>query len=169
VADRAVPRDPRGKIMSAARLARVLARARRAGRRVVFTNGVFDLLHKGHVTLLHRARALGDILVVGVNRDASVRALKGPGRPFVRERERALMLASLEAVDHVVLFGEPTPLRLIRKLQPDVLVKGGDWEAGAIVGADFVRDRGGRVVRIPTVKGFSTTAIARDIGSRRRR
>ena len=169
MAERGRPRDPRGKILSAARLAKVLDRERRRGSRVVFTNGVFDLLHTGHVTLLHRARALGDVLVVAVNRDASVRALKGPGRPFVRERDRALMLASLESVDHVVLFGEPTPLRLIRKLQPDVLVKGGDWKTGSIVGGDFVRAHGGRVVRIPTVRGFSTTAIARDIGSRRRR
>jgi len=168
-AGRSVPRNPRDKILSRARLAAALRGAKRAGRRVVFTNGVFDLLHTGHVTLLQRARALGDVLVVAVNRDASVRKLKGPQRPFVGERDRALMLASLEAVDYVVLFGEPTPLRLIRLLEPDVLVKGGDWKTGEIVGADNVEARGGRVVRVPTVRGFSTTGIARSIRSRRRR
>jgi D-beta-D-heptose 7-phosphate kinase/D-beta-D-heptose 1-phosphate adenosyltransferase len=161
----ALPRDPKDKIVSLRRLVSAIKSARRTGRRVVFTNGVFDLLHPGHARLLQRARALGDLLVVAVNSDASVKRLKGPGRPFVGGRERAFMLASLEAVDHVVIFGEDTPLSVIEKVQPDVLVKGGDWKAGAIVGAEIVRARGGRVVRVPLVMGFSTTGIARRVGT----
>ena len=160
------PRDPGGKIVSRAGLAAAVKSARRAGRRIVFTNGVFDLLHPGHVKLLQRARSLGDLLVVAVNSDKSVKRLKGPGRPFVGERERAFMLASLEAVDHVVIFGEETPILVIRKVQPDVLVKGGDWKAGTIVGADVVRARGGRVVRVRLVGGFSTTRIAARVRAR---
>ena len=163
-------RDPRDKIMAARRLAGLLAPSRRRGRRVVFTNGVFDLLHPGHLDLLQRARGLGDLLVVAINTDASVRRLKGPQRPFMRDSQRAFMLASLEAVDYVVKFGEDTPLRLIRQVAPDVLVKGGDWKTGAIVGREFVEGRGGRVIRLPIRKGFSTTGIARRIrsGSRSR-
>lgn len=161
------PRDPRAKILGAGRLADRLATARRAGRRIVFTNGVFDLLHPGHASLLHRARALGDLLVVAVNGDASVRRLKGPGRPILPVRARALMLASLEAVDHVVVFHQDTPLQIIRRLRPDVLVKGGDWKAGRIVGREVVESAGGRVVRLSLRGGFSTTRIARRIRSRR--
>lgn len=160
------PRDPRGKIVSLARLDAALRKARRAGRRVVFTNGVFDLLHPGHVRLLQRARALGDLLIVGLNSDASVKRLKGPARPFLGQRERAFLLASLEAVDHVVVFSQDTPLNVIRKVVPDVLVKGGDWSPGAIVGADIVRAHGGRVVRVALARGYSTTGIARMINER---
>ena len=157
------PRDPRGKVMTLSQLAATLRRARRANRRVVFTNGVFDLLHPGHVKLLQRARALGDLLIVGLNSDASVRRLKGPDRPFLGQRERAFLLASLEAVDHVVIFPDDTPIKVIREIMPDVLVKGGDWSPGSIVGADIVRARGGRVVRVPLARGFSTTGIAQRI------
>lgn len=149
--------------MTLPRLVATLQPAMRAKRRIVFTNGVFDLLHPGHVKLLQRARALGDRLIVGLNSDASVKRLKGPDRPFLGQRERAYLLASLEAVDHVVIFSEDTPISLIRKIEPDVLVKGGDWIAGSIVGADIVRARGGRVVRVPLAKGFSTTEIAQRI------
>ena len=127
---------------------------------VVFTNGVFDLLHPGHVELLERARAEGGALVVGVNADSSVRRLaKGAERPIVPEAARARVLAGLAAVDCVVLFAEDTPLELIRAIEPDVLVKGADYARDAIVGADFVEGRGGRVVRVPIVAGFSTTSI----------
>jgi D-beta-D-heptose 7-phosphate kinase/D-beta-D-heptose 1-phosphate adenosyltransferase len=127
---------------------------------VVFTNGVFDLLHPGHVQLLEAARREGDSLIVGLNADASARRLgKGPGRPIAMEGARARVLAGLAAVDCVVLFDEDTPLQLIRELGPDVLVKGADYSPDQIVGADIVEARGGRVVRVPLVNGFSTSAL----------
>jgi len=136
------------------------------GRRVVFTNGCFDLLHPGHVRLLEQARALGDLLVVGVNSDRSVRGLKGEGRPLLPEGERAELLAALAAVDAVTIFDEPTPRELIAALLPDVLVKGGDWSPDEIVGRAEVEGAGGRVVTIPYIEGYSTCAlIARIAGS----
>lgn len=127
---------------------------------VVFTNGVFDLLHPGHIDVLTGARAQGDLLVVGVNSDASVRRLgKGPDRPVRSEAERAYVLAGLAAVDVVVVFDEETPLELVRALAPDVIVKGGDYAPDTVVGADIVRARGGRVVIIPLTPGQSTTSI----------
>ncbi len=138
----------------------LVRRARAAGKTVVFTNGVFDILHPGHVRYLRDARALGDLLIVGLNSDRSVRALaKAPGRPVNREGERAEVLAALRSVDAVVVFDEDTPHAIIAALQPDVLVKGADWGEDAIVGRDIVEARGGRVVRIPLAKGYSTTAI----------
>jgi rfaE bifunctional protein nucleotidyltransferase chain/domain len=146
-----------GKIRS---LAEAVAWRSGIAGRVVFTNGVFDLLHPGHVALLEAARAEGDVLVVGLNADASVRRLgKAADRPIVPEQARARVLAGLAAVDCVVLFGEDTPLELITALQPDVLVKGADYSRDRIVGADIVEGRGGRVVRVPVVAGFSSTAI----------
>jgi len=134
--------------------------AKKRGARVVFTNGVFDVLHVGHVTLLEAARTKGDALIVGINADRSARRLgKGRGRPVVPQGERARLVAALGAVDLVVLFGEDTPLNLIRLLQPDVLVKGADYARGAIVGADDVEAWGGRVVRVPLVAGRSTTKL----------
>ncbi len=133
--------------------------ARAAGRRVVFTNGVFDLLHPGHVRYLQQARALGDVLVIGINTDRSVRANKGPGRPITPEAERAEVLAALECVDGVTIFDEETPFNIISELQPDVLVKGADWAHDAIVGRDIVEARGGRVVRVAVEQGHSTTSI----------
>jgi D-glycero-beta-D-manno-heptose 1-phosphate adenylyltransferase len=138
---------------------RAVRRAQAAGRRVVFTNGCFDLLHRGHVRLLERARALGDLLVVAVNSDGSVRGLKGPGRPVVPAAERAEVLAALQTVDLVLVFDEPTPARVIEAVRPDVLVKGGDWPVDRIVGADVVLTRGGRVLSLPLVAGASTTAL----------
>lgn len=126
---------------------------------LVFTNGCFDLIHPGHVDLLERARALGDCLVVGLNSDASVRAIKGPGRPFVPQEDRAAMLRALRCVDEVIIFNEPTPARLIEELQPDVLVKGGDWPVDQIVGADIVLRKGGKVLSLPLRPGYSTTAL----------
>jgi D-beta-D-heptose 7-phosphate kinase/D-beta-D-heptose 1-phosphate adenosyltransferase len=132
---------------------------RSAGQRIVFTNGCFDLLHIGHITLLEDARREGDRLVVGINSDASVSELKGPSRPIVGERERGRILAALAAVDAVVVFDEPTPLLLIEELRPDVIVKGGDYTEETVVGAKEVRSWGGRLKIIPTVEGFSTTKL----------
>jgi rfaE bifunctional protein nucleotidyltransferase chain/domain len=132
---------------------------KRNGRRVVFTNGCFDLLHPGHIETLEKARSLGDALVVGVNGDRSVRDMKGEGRPILPEQERAEMLAALECVDGVVIFNEPTPRRIIAALLPDVLVKGGDWASDKIVGREEVEAAGGQVISIPIVAGYSTSAI----------
>ena len=151
--------DLSSKVKSCSELAPILRGLRAGGQVVVFTNGCFDLLHAGHVRYLAAARREGDILVVGLNSDRSVREIKGDRRPILRERERAEVLAGLAAADYVVLFDEPDPLRLITALAPDVLVKGGDWPEEAIIGAQVVRDRGGRVVRIPVLEGASTSAI----------
>ena len=139
----------------------------RAGGRVVFTNGVFDLLHPGHVDVLVGARARGDALVVGLNSDASVRRLKGPERPVRAEAERAYVLAALEAVDVVTVFEQDTPLELVTLLEPDVIVKGGDYAPDTIVGAPVVRARGGEVVVIPLTPGQSTTSIIEKLRARR--
>jgi D-sedoheptulose 7-phosphate isomerase len=130
---------------------------------LVFTNGCFDLIHPGHIDLLERARALGDRLVVGINSDDSVRSIRGAGRPLVSQEDRATVLRGLRAVDEVVIFDEPTPARLIEALQPDVLVKGGDWAVDRIVGADTVLRKGGRVLSLPLKSGYSTTAIIEKI------
>jgi len=140
-------------------LAVFLDDARRAGRRIVFTNGVFDLLHPGHVRYLQAARREGDVLVVGVNSDRSVRAIKGPSRPIHPEAERAEILSALTCVDAVVIFDEDTPAVIVEGVQPDVLVKGADWAADAIVGRDTVERRGGKVVRVPIEEGWSTTGL----------
>jgi rfaE bifunctional protein nucleotidyltransferase chain/domain len=132
---------------------------RARGKTIVFTNGVFDLLHPGHVRYLRQARALGDALIVGVNSDRSVRAIKGPSRPITAEDERAELIAALACVDAAVVFDEDTPWELIAALQPDVLVKGADWAEDAIVGRDIVEARGGRVVRVPIEAGYATTNI----------
>jgi rfaE bifunctional protein nucleotidyltransferase chain/domain len=134
-----------------------------SGRRVVFTNGVFDLLHPGHVRYLQAARREGDALVVAINSDRSVRDYKGPNRPITAELERGELLAALSCVDAVVVFDEDTPDRIVKALQPDVLVKGADWAADAIVGRDTVEARGGRVVRIPVEQGWATSAIIKKI------
>src|SRR5499427_9061920 len=139
---------------------------KRNGRRVVFTNGCFDLLHPGHLETLEKARSLGDALVVGVNSDRSVREMKGAGRPILPEQERAEILSALECVDAVVIFDEPTPREIISVLLPDVLVKGGDWASDQIVGREEVEAAGGRVVSIPIVPGYSTTTILKDIRER---
>jgi rfaE bifunctional protein nucleotidyltransferase chain/domain len=138
-------------------------REKRNGRRIVFTNGCFDLLHPGHIGSLEQARALGDALIVGLNSDASVRQLKGAGRPVLPERERAEILAALECVDAVVIFDALTPREIIAGLLPDVLVKGADWPGDQIVGREEVEAAGGRVVSIPVVPGYSTTEILRKI------
>jgi D-beta-D-heptose 7-phosphate kinase/D-beta-D-heptose 1-phosphate adenosyltransferase len=151
------------KIKSSKALSKVIKTLRSKGRRIVFTNGCFDILHTGHVVYLKKARALGDVLVVGLNGDRSVRRIKGKGRPINRERDRANVLAALSFVDYVTIFDESTPTRVIRLLKPDVLVKGGDWKTRDIVGGDFVRRRGGKVVRVPFMKGYSTSVLAKKI------
>lgn len=154
-----MPRSPAAKVLR--RADAVVRFGPGRSFRLVFTNGCFDLLHRGHVEYLDRARRLGDALVVAVNTDASVRRLgKGDGRPFVGEHDRAAVVAALESVDGVTFFDEDTPEELIAALCPDVLVKGGDYEIGAVAGGAFVESRGGVVTTIPLVAGCSTTALA---------
>jgi D-glycero-beta-D-manno-heptose 1-phosphate adenylyltransferase len=150
-------------LLTVADAARRIGALQMAGKQVVFTNGVFDLLHPGHVRYLTAARRLGDVLFVGLNGDRSVRANKGPDRPITSELERAEILLALSCVDAVVLFDDPTPHRLIAALAPDVLVKGADWAEAAIVGRDVVEARGGRVIRVPVEPGYSTSAIVQKI------
>jgi D-beta-D-heptose 7-phosphate kinase / D-beta-D-heptose 1-phosphate adenosyltransferase len=151
------------KILDGERLTQRIAEWRAAGETIVFTNGCFDLLHVGHITLLEDCRRFGSKLVLGLNSDDSIRRLKGPSRPIVADRERSRVMAALAAVDAVVLFEEDTPLELIRAVKPDVLVKGGDYIAESVVGYEDVTARGGRVEIVPTVEGFSTTNIVRKL------
>lgn len=152
--------DTSQKIISAQMAAEHALAAQAGGSKMVFTNGCFDLLHAGHVDLLNRARALGDLLILGLNSDASVRSLdKSPERPLVPQKQRAQVVAGLASVDWVVIFDEPTPAELIETIDPDVLVKGGDWPLKQIVGADYVLARGGRVESLPLVAGLSSTGL----------
>ena len=153
-------------VLSIAEAASWVAAQRAAGRAVVFTNGVFDLVHPGHVTYLAAARAEGDVLIVAANSDRSVRVNKGPSRPILPEHERAELLAALEVVDAVVIFDDETPATIVAALQPDVLVKGADWGEQNIVGRDVVEARGGRVVRMVLSPGFSTTSLIERTRSR---
>jgi rfaE bifunctional protein nucleotidyltransferase chain/domain len=149
----------RSKLVTRKSLAAILKKARTKGKRTVFTNGCFDILHPGHVSYLERAAGMGDLLVIGLNSDSSVKAIKGRDRPLNNERDRAYVLSALSFVDYITLFGENTPDKLIRMIRPDVLVKGGDWKIGDIVGGSFVKSYGGRVARIPFLKGYSTTSL----------
>ncbi len=149
----------RDKIKTVEELEPLLAILRAAGRKIVFTNGCFDLIHTGHTRYLAQARTYGDILVVAVNSDSSVRAIKDKQRPITAQAERAETLAALEAVDYVVIFDEADPERIIAALQPDVLVKGGDWPVEKIIGRDIVEARGGKVINVPYIEGASTTGI----------
>ncbi|MGH7428682.1 MAG: D-glycero-beta-D-manno-heptose 1-phosphate adenylyltransferase, partial [Candidatus Methylomirabilaceae bacterium] len=151
------------KVRTLGELVEIVRRRRADGHRVVFTNGCFDLLHRGHTRLLQRARELGDLLIVGLNSDASVRRVKGPSRPVLSEDERAEVLSALTAVDYVVIFEEADPGLTISALQPDVLVKGADWPREEIVGRETVEERGGRVVTVPLVEGSSTTGLIQRI------
>lgn len=146
------------------KLVQVLKRLRRQGKTIAFTNGCFDLLHVGHLDTLERTKRLADVLVVGVNSDASVRRLKGAGRPVVRESERARLVAGFKPVDYVTLFSESTPIRLIQMIRPDVLAKGADWKGKDLVGQKEVESWGGRVVLLPFLKGRSTTALIHRAG-----
>ncbi|HAG50758.1 MAG TPA: D-glycero-beta-D-manno-heptose 1-phosphate adenylyltransferase [Deltaproteobacteria bacterium] len=151
------------KIVSLQRLRGSLKNINKKNKTIVFTNGCFDIIHAGHVRYLNKAKSLGDVLIVGLNSDASVKLIKGDKRPIVPQEERAEVLSGLEAVDYVVLFNEPTPINLINAVLPDILVKGADWASQEIVGADIVRAKGGRVARIKLVKGKSTTNIIKKI------
>src|SRR4030042_1165489 len=151
------------KVKARRELLRIIKDLKTKGKRIVFTNGCFDLLHIGHVHYLEGAKALGDVLVVGVNGDASVRKLKGPKRPILPEAERAEILSGLGCVDYITLFNETDPLKLITSLRPDVLAKGGDWAKEQIVGKEVVERAGGEVVIIPFVKGASTSHLIQTI------
>lgn len=155
----------RNKVLSPTEAVAFVEHLRHGGQEVVFTNGVFDLLHLGHVRYLQDARREGGALIVGVNSDRSVRAIKGPARPITPEHERAEVLSALRCVDAVVVFDEDDPAHIIDRLQPDVLVKGADWTGDAIIGRDTVEARGGRVVRVPLAAGHSTSAIIEKIRS----
>ena len=152
-------RNAAKKVIPLRTLTQRVLRAKRNGQSVIFTNGCFDLLHAGHVKLLEWAKRQGDVLVVGLNSDRSVRQLKGPRRPIVSQQDRALLVAALESVDYVTIFHELTPQRLIERLRPDVLIKGTDWGTGQIVGRDIVERNGGRVIRFPLIKGYSTSRL----------
>ena len=154
------------KVKNLPALLRIVRRFKKQGKRIVFTNGCFDLLHLGHVSYLEQAKSKGDFLIVAINSDRSMRALKGRGRPLVPQSERARVLAGLSSVDYVTIFNEPTPLSLIQALKPDVLVKGADWKKDNIVGSDVVKRSGGKVVTVPVVKGVSTTQIIKRIVER---
>ena len=151
------------KVKARRELLRIINDLKAEGKRIVFTNGCFDLLHIGHIRYLEKAKALGDVLVVGVNSDASVRKLKGPKRPILPEAERAEILSGLGCVDYITLFDEMDPLKLIASLRPNVLVKGGDWTKEQTVGKEVVERSGGEVVIIPFVKGASTSSLIETI------
>ncbi len=156
-----------GQVVSQDELIVQVQARKRKGQRVVFTNGCFDLLHPGHIRLLELARSLGDALALAINSDASVRQLKGAGRPMIPEKERAEILAGLAAVDYVVIFDDPTPRSLIAAVLPDVLVKGSDWGPDEVVGREEVEAAGGRVVSIPLEAGYSTTRLIERIRNSR--
>jgi D-beta-D-heptose 7-phosphate kinase/D-beta-D-heptose 1-phosphate adenosyltransferase len=147
------------KLKSLEELAAIAAAARAKGQTVVFTNGCFDLLHRGHVHTLRQAKAAGDLLIVALNSDRSVKSIKSPQRPILPETDRLELIAAMEMVDYVILFDDPDPRRLIEAIQPQILAKGGDWSSARIIGADIVEAAGGRVALIPYLKGFSTTEI----------
>lgn len=151
------------KIKNIRAIKSIVARLRARRKKVVFTNGCFDILHVGHIHYLRKARSLGDILVVGLNTDRSVKEIKGEKRPIVPQKDRAEVLAALEFVDYVVLFDEPDPFSLIQKVKPTILVKGADWPKDKIIGRDVVEKTGGRVVRIPLVPGASSTGVIETI------
>ncbi len=144
-------------------LMKIVEGLKKEGKKIVFTNGCFDILHLGHIRYLREAKKLGDTLIVGLNSDNSVRSLKGPNRPLVKEKDRAEILSALEVVDYIVIFDESTPKNLIDKIIPTVLVKGGDWREEEVVGRDTVEAHGGKVIIIPEVKGYSTSALINKI------
>jgi len=154
-----LPKDMLGKLKSLDELTAIAAQARKKGQTIVFTNGCFDLLHRGHVHILRQAKAAGDLLIVALNSDRSVKQIKGPKRPIMPETDRIELIEAMEMVNYVILFDEPDPTRLIDAIKPDVLVKGADWSADKVVGAELVEKDGGRVVRIPYLQGFSTSEI----------
>lgn len=153
----------RAKLKSLPALSRITSKLQKKGKKIVFTNGCFDILHLGHIDYLERAKKLGDVLVVAINTDRSVKKIKGPKRPVNNQKDRAGVLSGLSSVDYVVFFGEDTPLKTIQSLKPNVLVKGGDWKISKIVGAGFVKSRGGRAKSLKFLKGRSTSALIKKI------
>lgn len=153
------------KVKKLGEIRKIVSRLKKGKKKIVFTNGCFDILHYGHVTYLKKCKSLGDFLIIGLNSDSSVKKIKGEGRPITGERERAAVLSALEFVDYVVLFDQKTPEELIKAIEPDVLAKGGDWRIKDIAGSDYVKKKKGRVVTIPFVKGYSTTDIIRRVGA----
>ncbi len=159
------PKTVSEKLKSLEELVSIAAQARQTGKTVVFTNGCFDILHRGHVHVLRKAKAAGDILIVALNSDQSVRTIKGPARPVLAETDRVELISAMEMVDYVVLFDEADPYKLIAAIKPTVLAKGGDWSATEMIGADLVEKWGGKVTVIPYLKGFSTSDIIERIRS----
>lgn len=147
------------KIINFDEIEEIIQKDKELGKKIVFTNGCFDILHKGHITYLYEAKKLGDILIIGLNSDNSIKRIKGEKRPILPEDERAFILSALEMVDYVVIFEEDTPYELIKRVKPDVLVKGGDWDIKNIVGRDIVESYNGKVLNIPYIEGKSTTNI----------
>lgn len=156
----------KSKIQKISTLQKTVASLKKRGRKIVFTNGCFDILHKGHVKLLKKARSLGDVLIVAINSDSSVRKIKGRKRPVNPAKDRAVVLSAVECVDFITIFDEPDPAKVIERLSPDVLVKGGDWRKGDIIGARHVASQGGKVYSIPLAKGYSTSRIITTIARR---
>jgi D-beta-D-heptose 7-phosphate kinase/D-beta-D-heptose 1-phosphate adenosyltransferase len=152
-----------GKIKKLPALKKALAPLKKRGKRIVFTNGCFDILHVGHVDYLAKARKMGDVLVIGLNSDRSVRSLKGKSRPINKESDRAKVLSALWFVDFVTIFNEDTPEDLVRSIGPDIMVKGSDWIGKCVAGADFVKSRGGKLAFVPLVKGYSTTTVIKKL------
>ena len=154
------------EIIESGNIKQELSKLRGKSKKIVFTNGCFDIIHAGHISYLNEAKTLGDILIVGLNSDKSVRRLKGGGRPIVSEKDRAYVLANLKPVDYVIMFDEDTPYELIKEIKPDVLVKGADYEGKSIVGSDIVESSGGKTVLINFIKGKSTSGIIKKIKSK---
>ncbi|MBU4376443.1 MAG: D-glycero-beta-D-manno-heptose 1-phosphate adenylyltransferase [Candidatus Omnitrophica bacterium] len=154
---------PKNRIKSLPKLIRALKPLKKKGRKIVFTNGCFDILHKGHVRLLEKAKSLGDVLIVALNTDASVKKIKGQKRPVTKQNDRALIIAALRPVDFVTFFNETTPEKAIKRISPDILVKGGDWKKCMVVGAGHVMSKGGKVYSVDFVKGYSTSGLLRKI------
>ena len=151
------------KIKSLSCLEKIAESLRKRGKRVVFTNGCFDILHYGHAKYLEEAKSKGDVLIVGINSDSSIRRIKGPRRPVIKEHDRLRLISALESVDYAVLFSGDTPIRLIRSIKPDILIKGSDWDKAGIVGADFVSSYGGKVETVRLLNGRSTTNLIKKI------
>ena len=154
------------KIKDISRLKAITDSLKRQGKKIVFTNGCFDILHRGHIQLLGKAKSLGDVLVVAINSDSSVKKIKGKKRPINSTINRAVVLSAIEFVDFITIFSEPDPAKVIKKLHPDILVKGGDWKMDEIVGKDLVESKGGKVISLPLAKGYSTSHLIEEIVKR---
>ena len=151
------------KVKNFTQIAEIVNELKRKGKKVVFTNGCFDILHSGHIKLLKKAKELGDVLILGINKDKSIKKLKGKGRPIMSEKQRIEIISAIEFVDYVVPFGQPTPEKLIKRIKPDIIVKGGDYKKNEVIGKDIVEKYGGKVYIFPLVKNISTTKIIKKI------